>query len=70
MKKLIIILLIALTLTGCRTRITETTNNNIPAGVSRFVTIDDAYPWGTIVADYKTGVMYVVSTGINNEGRF
>ena len=59
MKKMIIILLMAIMLTGCGTR----------SGTSRFIVLEKTNVW-LIVADKETGVMYTVSNGVYNHGTF
>ena len=55
MKKMIIILLMAMMLTGC--------------GATRFIELERTNAW-LIVADKETGVMYSVSDGGYNRGTF
>ena len=71
MKKVITILLIILTLTGCGTSAENTlkSENKEPVNASRFVTVEDMWTWA-VVADRETGVMYTVSKGTYNMGTF
>ena len=66
MKKMIIILLMAIMLTGCgRTTVDKETQPE----TSRFMELERTGKW-LIVADKETGVMYSVSNGGYNIGTF
>ena len=65
MRKMIIILLIAIMLTGCG----ATVDREIQSGTSRFMELERTDKW-LIVADKETGVMYSVSNGGYNQGTF
>ena len=65
MKKMIIILLIAIMLTGCG----ATVDRETQSGTSRFMELERTDKW-LIVADKETGVMYSVSNGGYNQGTF
>lgn len=68
MKKMIIILLMAIMLAGCGTKIKDGTTET--QDVSRFVNIEqNSYGW-KILVDKETGVMYAVSDGTYNRGIF
>ena len=60
MRKMVIILLMAIMLTGCGATQSET---------SRFTLIEITGRW-KVVADKETGVMYAVSNGGYNMGTF
>lgn len=66
MKKMIIIVLMAIMLTGCgRTTVDKETQPE----TSRFMELERTGKW-LIVADKETGVMYSVSNGGYNIGTF
>ncbi len=65
MKKIIAILLIALTLTGCGAKVEKASGEE----TSRFTLIELTGRW-EVVADKETGVMYAVSNGGYNLGTF
>ena len=65
MKRMIIIMLMAIMLTGCGATVDKAT----PPEVSRFTELERADSW-MIVADKKTGVMYSVSEGGYSHGIF
>lgn len=65
MKKMIIILLMAIMLTGCGATVDRETQTE----TSRFMELERTYRW-VIVADKETGVMYSVSNGGYNQGTF
>lgn len=67
MKRMMMALLLALTLTGCGTKIENGTAEI--QDVSRFVNIEQTNYW-KILVDKETGVMYAVSDGTNNRGIF
>ena len=66
MKRLGIVLMVLLLVTGCST---ENGTKNEPVNVSMFMTVERLGDWW-IVADRKTGVMYAVSSGAYNRGTF
>ena len=65
MKKVVIILLMAIMLTGCGTTVDRETQSE----TSRFMELERTNRW-LIVADKETGVMYSVSNGGYNQGTF
>ena len=65
MKKMIIILLMAIMLTGCGATVDRETQSE----TSRFIELERTNAW-LIVADKETGVMYSVSNGGYNMGTF
>ena len=65
MKKMIIILLMAIMLTGCGAKVDKETQSE----TSRFIELERTSRW-MIVADKETGVMYSVSNGGYNAGTF
>ena len=65
MKKIIIILLMAIMLTGCGAKVDKETQSE----TSRFMELERTDGW-MIVADKETGVMYSVSNGGYNRGTF
>lgn len=65
MKKMIIILLMAIMLTGCG----ATVDREAQSETSRFTLIELTGKW-EVVADKETGVMYAVSNGGYNLGTF
>lgn len=65
MKRIIAILLIVLTLTGCGAKVEKASGEEI----SRFTLIELTKKW-EVVADKETGVMYAVSDGGYNAGTF
>ena len=65
MKKMIIILLMAMMLTGCGATVDRETQSE----TSRFIELERASTW-LIVADKETGVMYSVSDSGYNRGTF
>ena len=66
MKRLICILMLSLLLVGCG----KSSESDVGTGKkSRFVCVEDSMSW-RIMADRETGVMYVMSCGINNTGTF
>ena len=60
MKRIGIILLVALLLSGCTSG---------PIDASRFMQVEAQSDW-VVVADKETGVMYAVSDGLYNRGQF
>ena len=67
MKKMIIILLMAIMLTGCAP--TEIEGKSEEATTSRFFELESTLAW-RVVADKETGVMYAVSNGGYSHGIF
>ena len=67
MKRMIIILLMAIMLTGCAP--TEIEGKSEEATTSRFIELEATLAW-RVVADKETGVMYAVSNGGYNVGTF
>ena len=65
MKKMIIILLMAIMLTGCGATVDKETQSE----TSRFIELERTPAW-LIVADKETSVMYSVSNGGYNAGTF
>ena len=65
MKKMIIILLMAIMLTGCGATVDKETQSE----TSRFIELERTNAW-LIVTDKETGVMYSVSNGGYNQGTF
>lgn len=65
MRKMIIILLMAIMLTGCGATVDKETQSE----TSRFIELERTNAW-LIVADKETGVMYSVSNGGHNQGTF
>lgn len=65
MKKIIIILLMAIMLTGCGATVDRETQSE----TSRFTLIELTEKW-EVIADKETGVMYAVSNGGYNSGTF
>ena len=65
MKRMIIIVLMAIMLTGCGATVDRETQTE----TSRFMELERTYRW-VIVADKETGVMYSVSKGGYNQGTF
>ena len=65
MKRMIIIVLMAIMMTGCGATVDRETQSE----TSRFVELERTSRW-TVVADKKTGVMYSVSNGGYNIGTF
>lgn len=65
MKEMIIILLMAIMLTGCG----ATVDGGTRSETSRFMELERTIDW-RIVADKETGVMYSVSNGGYNRGTF
>lgn len=65
MKKMIIILLMAIMLTSCGATVDRETQSE----TSRFMELERTNRW-LIVADKETGVMYAVSDGGYNAGTF
>lgn len=65
MKKMIIILLMAIMLTGCGAKVDRKTQLE----TSRFMELERTSRW-LIVTDKETGVMYSVSNGGYNQGTF
>lgn len=65
MKKVIIILLMTIMLTGCGAIVDKETHSE----TSRFMELERTNRW-LIVADKETGVMYSVSNGGYNQGTF
>ena len=68
MKRLICILMLSLLLVGCG-KSSESDAGAAAGEKSRFVCVEDSMGW-RIMADRETGVMYVMSCGINNTGTF
>lgn len=64
MKRIGIILLTALLLSGCTSASTEEKQDT-----GRFLRVETQWNW-VIVADRETGVMYAVSCGLRNQGTF
>lgn len=67
MKKMIIILFMAIMLTGCAPTKIEGKYEEAPT--SRFIELEVTSAW-SVVADKETGVMYAVSEGGYNRGTF
>ena len=67
MKKMIIILLMAIMLTGCG--VTKVDRKSEKVTTSRFIELEVTSEW-KVVADKETGVMYAVSEGGYNRGTF
>lgn len=67
MKKMIIILLMAIMLTGCG--VTKVDRKSEKVTTSRFIELEVTTEW-KVVADKETGVMYAVSEGRYNRGTF
>ena len=67
MKKMIIILLMAIMLTGCG--VTKVDRKSEKVTTSRFIELEVTTEW-KVVADKETGVMYAVSEGGYNRGTF
>lgn len=67
MKRMIIILLMAIMLTGCAP--TKVEGKSEEATTSRFIELEVTLTW-RVVADKETGVMYAVSDGGYNAGTF
>lgn len=67
MKKMIIILFMAIMLTGCAP--TKVDEKSEKATTSRFIELEVTSAW-RVVADKETGVMYAVSEGGYNRGTF
>ena len=65
MKRIIAILLIALTLNGCGAKVEKVSDEE----TSRFILVELTERW-EVVADKETGVMYSVSNGGYNQGVF
>lgn len=67
MKRMIIILLMAIMLTGCG--VTKVDRKSEKVTTSRFIELEVTTEW-KVVADKETGVMYAVSEGGYNRGTF
>ena len=67
MKRMIIILLMAIMLTGCAP--TKVEGKSEEATTSRFIELEVTLAW-RVVADKETGVMYAVSNGGYSQGIF
>lgn len=67
MKKMIIILLMAIMITGCG--VTKVDRKSEKVTTSRFIELEVTSEW-KVVADKETGVMYAVSEGGYNRGTF
>lgn len=67
MKRMIIIMLMAIMMTGCATAKIEGRSEEVTT--SRFIELEDTYIF-RVVADKETGVMYAVSTGGYSRGVF
>jgi uncharacterized protein YceK len=65
MKRMILIVLMAIMMTGCGATVDRETQSE----TSRFVELERTSRW-MVVADKKTGVMYSVSNGVYNTGTF
>lgn len=68
MKKAIAVILAMLLAVGCA-KVEKEQEIEKRVDVSRFVQIEDAVVW-KVVADRETGVMYAVSKGMYNQGKF
>ena len=65
MKRMILIVLMAIMMTGCGSTVDRETQSE----TSRFIELERTSRW-MIVADKETGVMYSVSNGGYNHGVF
>lgn len=65
MKRMMIIVLMAIMLTGCGANVEKASENT----ESRFIEVEATLTW-KVVADKETGVMYAVSDGGYSHGIF
>lgn len=69
MKKLIVILMLAVTLAGCGSSNESDIRDGEKSNQKRLVLVEDEWPY-KIMVDRETRVMYVVSNGRYNCGTF
>lgn len=69
MKKLIVVLILAVTLAGCGHSSESDVRDGEKSNQERFVSVETAWSY-FIMVDRETRVMYVVSNGTYNHGTF